>query len=45
MMESWHMCILTGVKFPPVENPPHGHIIRILVDRTEGGGLWTIRPV
>jgi PPOX class probable F420-dependent enzyme len=34
-----------GVKFPPMENPPPGYVTRITVDRIEGVGPWTGRPV
>jgi PPOX class probable F420-dependent enzyme len=34
-----------GVKFPPMENPPAGYITRIQVDRIDGVGPWTGRPV
>ena len=34
-----------GVKFPPMENPPSGYVTRIRVDRIEGVGPWTGRPV
>jgi PPOX class probable F420-dependent enzyme len=29
-----------GVKFPPFDNPPPGHVIRIVVDRVGGVGPW-----
>lgn len=34
-----------GVKFPPMENPPPGYVTRIRVDRIDGVGPWTGRPV
>ena len=34
-----------GVKFPPMPNPPPGYITRLRVDRIEGVGPWTGRPV
>ena len=34
-----------GVKFPPMDNPPSGYVTRIRVDRIEGVGPWTGRPV
>lgn len=37
--------ISPGVKFPPMENPPPGYVTRIRVDRIEGVGPWTGRPV
>ena len=30
-----------GVKFPPMENPPQGHVIRITPTRVGGSGPWT----
>src|SRR5512147_1376093 len=34
-----------GVKFPPMDNPPRGFITRVHVNRIEGVGPWTGRPV
>ena len=34
-----------GVKFPQMDNPPPGYITRIHVERIEGVGPWTGRPV
>ncbi len=34
-----------GVKFPPMEDPPPGYVTRMRVDRIEGVGPWTGRPV
>ncbi len=34
-----------GVKFPPMDNPPAGYITRIHVNRIDGVGPWTGRPV
>lgn len=34
-----------GVKFPPMPNPPPGYVTRIRVDRIDGVGPWTGRPV
>jgi PPOX class probable F420-dependent enzyme len=34
-----------GVKFPPMDNPPPGYVTRIRVERIEGVGPWTGRPV
>lgn len=34
-----------GVKFPPMDDPPAGYVTRIRVDRIEGVGPWTGRPV
>jgi PPOX class probable F420-dependent enzyme len=33
------------VKFPPMENPPAGYVTRIRVERIDGVGPWTGRPV
>ena len=30
----------SGVKFPPFDNPPPGHVIHITVDRIGGLGPW-----
>jgi PPOX class probable F420-dependent enzyme len=35
----------SGVKFPPMENPPPGYVTRIRIDRIDGVGPWTGRPV
>jgi len=40
-----HVYIRPGVKFPPMDNPPSGYITHIRVDRIEGVGPWTKRPV
>ena len=37
--------IAPGVKFPPMDNPPPGYVIRIQVNRIAGVGPWTGRPV
>ena len=34
-----------GVKFPPMDSPPPGYVTRIRVERIEGVGPWTGRPV
>jgi hypothetical protein len=34
-----------GIKFPPMDNPPPGYIIRIQVTRIAGVGPWTGKPV
>ena len=34
-----------GVRFPPMDNPPAGYLTRIRVDRIDGVGPWTGRPV
>jgi PPOX class probable F420-dependent enzyme len=40
-----HVYIRPGVKFPPMDDPPPGYIIRIQVERVSGVGPWTGRPV
>lgn len=37
--------IAPGVKFPPMDNPPPGYVTRIRIDRIDGVGPWTGRPV
>ncbi len=32
-----------GVKFPPMEDPPPGYVLRISVDRVGGVGPWSVR--
>ena len=39
------VCFGAGGKFPPMDNPPPGYVTRIRVDRIEGVGPWTGRPV
>ena len=34
-----------GIKFPPMDNPPPGYILRIRVNRIAGVGPWTGKPV
>lgn len=34
-----------GVRFPPMDDPPAGYVTRITVDRIDGVGPWTGRPV
>jgi PPOX class probable F420-dependent enzyme len=34
-----------GVKFPPMDHPPRGFITRVRVNRIDGVGPWTGRPV
>jgi PPOX class probable F420-dependent enzyme len=34
-----------GVKFPPMDNPPPGFIVRTQIERIGGVGPWTGRPV
>jgi hypothetical protein len=31
------------VKFPPMDDPPPGHVMRIAVDRIGGVGPWVAR--
>ena len=33
-----------GVRFPPMDDPPPGHVIHIRVDRVGGVGPWTSGP-
>jgi PPOX class probable F420-dependent enzyme len=40
LQELAHSYIGPGVKFPPRDNPPPGHLIRIRVDRIGGVGPW-----
>jgi PPOX class probable F420-dependent enzyme len=40
-----HVYIGPDVKFPPMDNPPPGYVTRIQVDRIDGVGPWTGRPV
>lgn len=35
----------SGVRFPPMENPPPGYITRVKVERIAGVGPWTGQPV
>jgi PPOX class probable F420-dependent enzyme len=35
----------SGVKFPPMPNPPSGFITRVRIARVSGVGPWTGRPV
>jgi PPOX class probable F420-dependent enzyme len=37
--------IRPGVKFPPMDNPPPGYVMRIRVNRIAGVGPWKGRPV
>jgi PPOX class probable F420-dependent enzyme len=34
-----------GIKFPPMDDPPAGYVTRVQVDRIDGVGPWTGRPV
>ncbi len=36
-----HVYIGPGVPFPPMPDPPPGHVLRITVDRVGGAGPWT----
>jgi hypothetical protein len=29
-----------GVRFPPIDDPPPGHLIHVAVDRVTGAGPW-----
>jgi PPOX class probable F420-dependent enzyme len=40
-----HVHLGPGIKFPPMDSPPPGYVTRIRVDRIEGVGPWTGRPV
>ncbi len=40
-----HVYLGPEVKFPPMPNPPPGYITRITVERIDGVGPWTGRPV
>jgi len=40
-----HTYLGPGVKFPPMDDPPPGYVTRIRVDRIDGVGPWTGRPV
>ena len=35
----------SGVKFPPMANPPPGFITRVRIEKVSGVGPWTGRPV
>jgi PPOX class probable F420-dependent enzyme len=36
-----HVYLGPEVKFPPMSNPPPGHVLRITVERIGGVGPWT----
>lgn len=36
-----HVYLGPDVKFPPMENPPPGNVLRIEIDRIGGVGPWT----
>ena len=36
-----HVHLGPDVKFPPMDDPPPGHLIRIAVERVGGIGPWT----
>ena len=40
-----HVYLGPDVKFPPMDNPPHGYITRITVEHFTGVGPWTGRVV
>jgi PPOX class probable F420-dependent enzyme len=41
LQELAHVYIGPDVKFPPMDDPPAGSIVRITVDRISGAGPWT----
>jgi PPOX class probable F420-dependent enzyme len=41
LQELAHVYVGPGVRFPPMDDPPPGWIIRISVDRLGGAGPWT----
>lgn len=38
-----HVYLGPGVKFPPMDDPPPGHVVRIEVERIGGIGPWSSR--
>jgi PPOX class probable F420-dependent enzyme len=38
-----HVYLGPGVKFPPMDDPPPGHVMRIAVERIGGVGPWAYR--
>ncbi|MFN2519834.1 MAG: PPOX class F420-dependent oxidoreductase [Candidatus Limnocylindria bacterium] len=36
-----HVYIGAGVRFPPMPDPPPGHVLRITVERVGGSGPWS----
>jgi PPOX class probable F420-dependent enzyme len=36
-----HVYLGSDVKFPPMDDPPPGHVMRITVERTGGVGPWS----
>ena len=36
-----HVYLGPEAKFPPIENPPPGHVMRVTVERLGGVGPWT----
>jgi PPOX class probable F420-dependent enzyme len=40
-----HVYMGPDIKFPPMDNPPPGFVTRITVERIDGVGPWTGRPV
>jgi PPOX class probable F420-dependent enzyme len=41
LQELAHVYVGPDVKFPPMDDPPPGTIVRITVDRISGAGPWT----
>ncbi len=37
-----HVYIGAGVRFPPMSDPPPGHVLRISVERVGGSGPWSV---
>ncbi len=40
LQELAHVYLGPGVKFPPMDDPPAGHVLRITVERLGGVGPW-----
>ena len=40
LQELAHVYLGPDVKFPPIDDPPPGFILRFIVDRIGGVGLW-----
>ena len=36
-----HVYVGPDVRFPPMDDPPPGSIVRVIVDRLSGAGPWT----
>ncbi len=41
LQELAHVYVGPDVKFPPMDDPPPGSIVRITVDKISGVGPWT----